>query len=293
VSLGVAAVRPRVLSTRMKWLARRPRTTWVHCVLVVTSVVWAFPLLFTFISGFKSTSQQYSSPLSFPHPIDWGNFSGAWSQGDLGTAFVNSAIVTVQSVAIVLVVATLAAYALACFDMRFGTALLIVLMVPAFVPGEVVLIPIFLMFAHLGLIDSLEGLVLANSGGSIAIAVLLLTQFFRGVSRELIEAATLDGATRFRVLRSVLLPLSRPALISVGIFLMVFSWNEFFAALILIQSPSRFTIQLAVNNYSTAYATNFGYQSAALGIATIPPLLFFILFQKHFSPRIGVRPGNS
>ena len=158
MSLEVAAVRPRVLSTRMKWLARRPRTTWVHGVLVVTSVVWAFPLLFTFISGFKSTSQQYSSPLSFPHPIDWGNFSGAWSQGDLGTAFINSAIVTVQSVAIVLVVATLAAYALACFDMRFGTPLLIALMVPAFVPGEVVLIPIFLMFAHLGLIDSLEGL---------------------------------------------------------------------------------------------------------------------------------------
>ena len=82
----------------------------------------------------------------------------------------------------------------------------------------------------------------------------------------------------------MLLPLSRPALISVGIFLMVFSWNEFFAALILIQSPSRFTIQLAVNNYSTAYATNFGYQSAALGIATIPPLLFFYPVPKALQP---------
>ena len=110
------------------------------------------------------------------------------------------------------------------------------------------------MFSKLHLTDSLEGLVLANCGTTIALAVLLFTQFLQGVPREVTEAAKLDGATRLRTLLSVLVPLSWPAVVSVTIFISVFAWNDFFAALVLIQSTSHFTIQLAINNFSTAYA---------------------------------------
>ena len=97
---------------------------WVHCVLLVVSILWVFPLLYTFISGFKTTGQQYSSPLwtSF-HPSSGRTSLAVWSQGSLGSVFTNSIIVTVQTVVIVLVVSLLAAYALACFDMRFRGAL--------------------------------------------------------------------------------------------------------------------------------------------------------------------------
>jgi ABC-type glycerol-3-phosphate transport system permease component len=266
---------------------------WVHCVLLVVSILWVFPLLYTFISGFKTTGQQYSSPLSIPRPFEWQNFPGAWSQGSLGSAFTNSIIVTVQTVVIVLVVSLLAAYALACFDMRFRGVLYVLFLLPAFVPAEATLVPLFLMFSKLHLTDSLEGLVLANCGTTIALAVLLFTQFLQGVPREVTEAAKLDGATRLRTLLSVLVPLSWPAVVSVTIFISVFAWNDFFAALVLIQSTSHFTIQLAINNFSTAYATNLGYRSAALGMAAVPPLIFFAVFQKSFSASVGLRPGRS
>ncbi len=291
---GKTMVRPSLPERlRRKARALRLQNAWAHLVLIVISLLWAFPLLFTVVSGFKTTGQQYSSPFALPRPVEWGNFSGAWGQGALGTAFTNSLIVTVQTVVIVLVVALLAAYALAFFNMKHRALLYILFLVPAFIPAEVTLVPVFLMFSHLGLINSLEGLVLTNCGTTIALAILLFTQFLQGVPFEVHEAAMLDGASRLRILRSVLVPLSWPAFVSIGIFVAVFSWNDFFAALVLIQSTSHFTIQLAVNNFSTAYATNVGYQSAALGMAAVPPIIFFAIFQKNFSVSIGLRPQRS
>jgi ABC-type glycerol-3-phosphate transport system permease component len=254
----------------------------LHGVLVCLLVVWAYPIVWTLTSSLKAGGDLYSSPWSLPNPPHFENLLNAWTQGQLGRAFLNSAYVTSVSVGFILLFAIPAAFGFARLKLPFHAVLALAILVPLMIPSEVILVPIFVMFRVLGLLNTLEGLITLEVSGGVAFATVVLTTFFRGVPRELEDAARMDGASSLQVLRHIILPLAAPGIAAVTVFQSVFVWNEYFTALIVIQKPELFTVQLAMGNFSTFYATDQTLLFAGLAIAMVPPLVVFALLQRSF-----------
>jgi ABC-type glycerol-3-phosphate transport system permease component len=240
-------------------------------------------VLFVLSSALKSSGEVFSDPWTLPSSPRFSNFATAWSQGNLDAAFLNSSIVTVGTIGLTLLFAVPAAYALACLKLPWRGVIYLLVLVPIIIPSEVLLLPLFLMFRFLGLLNSLEGLVLINTGLNASLATVLLSQFFAAIPRELRESAQVDGAGRMRVLWSVVLPMSRTGLIATVVLVGVFTWNEYFYSLVVVQRPQLFTIQLAMGNFSTAYATDYGLLFAALALSILPPLIIFVILQRQFT----------
>lgn len=251
-------------------------------VAVVLALLWLYPTVWTLTNSLKPSGQIYSSPWKLPLPPLWQNFSNAWRQGQLAAALENSAYVTGVTVVLVLLLAVPAAYALTWLRPPARAALFALMLAPLFIPAEVILIPIFILFRTLHLLNSLNGLVIYDSVTNLGMAVVLLSSFIRQVPVQLYEAARLDGAGKAKVLRSVVVPLARPGIVAVALIVAVLVWNDFFGALILIQDPTRFTVPLALSRFSTQYSTDQGLTFAALAIAIVPSLIVFVFMQRSF-----------
>jgi raffinose/stachyose/melibiose transport system permease protein len=254
----------------------------LHAVLLCLLVVWAYPIIWTLTSSLKASGDLYSSPWSLPSPPHFENLTHAWDQGQLGRAFLNSVYVTSVSVGLILLLAVPAAFGFARLKLPFHAVLALAILVPLMIPSEVILVPIFVMFRVLGLLNTLEGLIALEVSGGVAFATVVLTSFFRGVPRELEDAARMDGASSLQVLRHIILPLAAPGIAAVTVFQSVFVWNEYFTALIVIQKPELFTVQLAMGNFSNFYATDQSLLFAGLAIAMVPPLVVFAVLQRSF-----------
>jgi raffinose/stachyose/melibiose transport system permease protein len=222
------------------------------------------------------------TPWVLPNLAHFENIAHAWVQGQLGQAFLNSAYVTVVSVSCILLFAIPAAFGFARLKLPLPAVLGLAILVPLMIPSEVILVPLFVMFRALGLLNTLEGLITLEIAGGVAFATVVLTTFFRAVPRELEDAARIDGAGSAQVLRHVIVPLSGPGIAAVTVFQSVFVWNDYFAPLIVIQKPSLFTVQLAIGNFSNFYTTDESLLFAGLALATIPPLLVFAVLQRWF-----------
>ena len=254
----------------------------LHGLLASLLLIWAYPVVWTLTSSLKARGDLYSSPLGLPNPPHFENFAHAWLQGQLGQAFLNTAYVTAVSVGLILLFAIPAAFGFARLKLPLHAVLGLAILVPLMIPSEIIVVPIFVIFRVLGLLNTLEGLITLEVASGVAFATVVLTTFFRGVPRELEDAARIDGAHSLQVLRDVILPLSGPAIAAITVFQSVFVWNDYFAPLIVIQKPSLFTVQLAMGNFSNFYATDQVLLFAGLAIAMLPPLFVFAAFQRTF-----------
>jgi raffinose/stachyose/melibiose transport system permease protein len=256
----------------------RPRTSTV--LLTVLALLWLYPVVWTLTNAIKSSADIYRAPWDLPWPPAIGNIGEAWSRGQLGLALANSAYVTAMTVALVLVMSVSAAYALTRLRPPARAVLFIVILAPLIIPTEVLIVPLFSMFRALGLINSLPGLALVNVVAYVSFATVILAGYFRTIPQQLIDAARIDGAGRIDVLLRIVIPLSRPGILAVAILVAVLTWNDFGASLVLLQKPDTFTVQLALSRFSTIYATDQGLTFAGMAIAILPPLLFFLVFQR-------------
>jgi raffinose/stachyose/melibiose transport system permease protein len=254
----------------------------LHAILLCLLVAWAYPIVWTLASSLKAGGDLYTAPWALPNPVHFENIARAWVQGQLARAFLNSAYVTGVSVGVILLLSVPAAFGFARLRLPLHAVLALAILVPLMVPGEVILVPIFAMFRVLGLLNTLEGLITLEVAGGVAFATVVLTSFFRGVPRELEDAARIDGASSVQVLWHIILPLAAPGIAAVVVFQSVFVWNDYFTALIVIQKPALFTVQLAMGNFSTFYATDQSLLFAGLAIAMVPPLVVFAVLQRSF-----------
>jgi ABC-type glycerol-3-phosphate transport system permease component len=254
----------------------------LHGALLCLAIMWAYPVVWTLMSGLKASGDLYSAPWSLPSPAHFENLAHAWVQGQLARAFLNSMYVTAVSVSLILLLAIPAAFGFARLRLPLPTVLGLAILVPLMIPSEIILVPVFVMFRAVGLLNTLEGLITLEVAGGVAFATVVLTTFFRGVPRELEEAARIDGAHSGHVLRHVILPLAAPGIAAVTVFQSVFVWSDYFAPLIVIQKPGLFTVQLAMGNFSSFYATDQALLLAGLAIAMVPPLAVFAILQRTF-----------
>ena len=194
----------------------------------------------------------------------------------------NSFLVTIPATIISVAMGTLAGYVIAKLRVRGANAILLVIVSGLFIPPQILLIPLFQLFNFMGLYDTLWPMIIVHSAYGLSLCTLVMRNFFDKVPDELLEAALMDGASHARILWSVALPLSRPALGALATLQFTFIWNDFLYPLIFTRSEAAQTIMVGILSLGGQYSTAFGAQAALSIIASLPTLLVFFIFQKQF-----------
>lgn len=267
----------------------KPGRIGTYAIFLIFTIIVLFPLVWMFYTSFKAQYQIFEDPFGLPSSLDPGNYVKAWTTGEFGTYFVNSVVVTVPSVVATVSVAALAAYAFARLRFPGRNVLFVFLIVGLIIPPQAIIIPAFQIVSKLGLISNFLALILTYLSWC-SIGIVILTPFFRSIPDEIFDAAVVDGASRFGVFRHVGLPLAMPAIVTVSIFYFVFIWNDFLYPLIYLQKAEMATMPMGLMLFSGRYRVDWGLQTAALSIATLVPVVFYLLFQGKFIK--GITAGS-
>lgn len=252
--------------------------TWVVATVVAGM---AFPLAWMLYSSLKTNQEIFGRPFGLPAAPQWSNLVEAWTVGGLGRFYLNSLLVTGVSVFVVLALASLAAYAFARLTFPGRDAIYYLFLIGLLLPPQTVVIPLFTLLRDLGLLDTYLALILPYSSWPLALTVYLLRSFYRTLPGELEDAARMDGAGLFATYWHVMLPLVRPALVTMAILNAVNLWNELLFALLFIRDESLRTLPAGLLAFYGYYSVDYKLVFAALSIATVPILLLYFVFQRQ------------
>ncbi|WP_344404071.1 carbohydrate ABC transporter permease [Streptomyces longisporus] len=215
-----------------------------------------------------------------PWPMTFDHFGKVWNERAFGTYFQNSVLVGIATLVMTTLVALAGGYALARFDFKIKKAFMLALLCTQFVPGALLLVPLFEIFANLRMINSLVSVIIAETVFQLPLSMILISGFIRNVPYSLEEAAWVDGCNRFTAFRIVVLPLLRPGLIAVGSFAFVHAWNHFLFALMFLSDQSKQTIPVGLNTLMSADSVDLGALAAGGIIAAVPVVIVFAFIQK-------------
>lgn len=216
-----------------------------------------------------------------PWPITLENFNTVWNGLGFGIFFQNSLLVGLASLVATTVIALSGGYALARYSFRGKQLFLIALLCTQFIPGAMMLIPLFEIFRTLGLVNTLWSLVVAETVFQLPLSLILLSGFIKNIPMELEEAAWVDGCSRLRAFFAVVLPLLRPALVAVGSFAFINSWNNFLFALMFVSEQEKFTIPVGLAYTLGEFSVDFGALAAGGVVAALPVVLVFAVIQRY------------
>lgn len=260
----------------------RPSTIATYAILLSWSLVVLFPIYTMLINSLKPQRQIFRNPFVPPWPPTFDGYQTVWNDGRFDLYFRNSLFVTITSLALIVLLGSLAAYALAMWRSRWSTALYIFFIAGLMIPIRLGTINIFQLVQVLRLTDKAVGLVPVYVAMGLPIAVFVLTTFIRGLPSELIDAAHVDGASELHIYRSVVLPLIRPAVATVVIFNLIPIWNDLWFPLIFIRAEDQRTVILGVSLLFGQYQTNWTRVLAALSMSALPILVLYLLMSKQF-----------
>jgi raffinose/stachyose/melibiose transport system permease protein len=214
--------------------------------------------------------------------LHFGNFADAWDEGHFGTYLKSSAIVTVVVVVVAGGLSILAGYAFGMMRFRGSEVLFYVMLLGLMIPTEAVIVPLYYDFRDLGLVDTYWALILPQIGTSIAFGTFWMRAFFRTVPRSLVEAARIDGASSWFTLWRVVLPLARPAVLTMTVLLAMWTWNEFLLALVMVSDEGLRTAPLGLSFFQGRNLTNLTLLAAGAVIVAMPIVLLYVFLQRHF-----------
>ena len=251
-----------------------------HLILIPLALVMVTPLAWMVMTSIQTPDEARRFPPVLPSGIHWQNYTDAIHAAPFGRFFLNSFLVTGACVLGNLVLCSLAGYAFARMRFFGRDVLFVILLATLMIPFQVVMIPIFLIMRHLGLVDSLGALILPNL--VTPFGIFLMRQFFRTLPIELEEAARIDGCSRLGTLIRIVLPLSGPALATLAVIAFLWNWNDFLWPLVVIQSEHNMTLQLGLSTFQGAHSTAWTLLMAGNVLAVLPMLVAFLLAQRHF-----------
>ncbi len=250
-------------------------------MLIPIAVVMLIPMVWMLVTSLETLNEtRHFPPVLLPHTLVPGNYAQVLQQAPFARWFVNTMIVTVATVAGNLLFCSLAGYAFARIKFFGREVVFVLLLATLMIPFQVVMIPTFIIVKDLGLINTLNALIVPNLAN--AFGVFLLRQFFRTLPVELEEAARIDGASRLSVLFKIVLPLSGPVLATLAVITFLWTWNDFLWPLITIYTPNNMTLQLGLTTFQGTHQTSTNLLMAANVMSMLPVLLLFFLAQKYF-----------
>lgn len=261
----------------------------VYIVLSTLALVFFFPFYWMLRTAVVDIGDVFQiNPTIVPSKIKIENFAAALTAFPFGTFFINSIIITALTVIGTLLTSSLCAYGFSRLDWPGRDKLFGFLMTALMLPYAVLMVPHFVGWSHLGLTDTFAPLTVPAFFGGGLFNIFLLRQFFLSIPRELDEAAIVDGAGHLKIYSSIILPLSKQALIVVGLLTYLNSWNDYLAPIIYLSSQNKYTLMLGLTLFQGAYAAQWNLMMAAVTIVVLPSLIIFLFAQKHFIEGIAM-----
>lgn len=251
----------------------------IAVLLLLGAFVVLLPLVIVCLTSLTPVNATVNNRI-VPEALTLDNYQDAWQRGNFLLAFANSTIVALCVTGFQIITSALAGYALARLKFRGRQALLLLVLATLVLPFQILVVPIFLVLKWGHLVNTYGALILPTAASGFGI--FLLRQYFLTIPVELEEAAALDGANRLQILWRVMLPLSRPALVTLFLFTFIGEWNDLFKPLVFTTRPELRTVQLALAEFQEQFTNNWSLLMAAVVIATVPVILLFLLGQRQF-----------
>ena len=256
--------------------------TILYIILGGISITMIIPFIWMLSTSLKEPGAVFTFPIEWiPRPVVWKNYVEAWQSVPFGRFFLNSIFVSVLVTFGQLFTCSLAAYAFARLDFRAKDKLFLVYLATMMIPGTVTMIPVFILLKKIGWIDTYKALIIPGMFGG-AYGTFLLRQFFLGIPRDLEDAARIDGCSTWGIYWRIILPLSKPALATLGTFIFLGAWNDFMWPLIVINSMEKKTLPIGLASFQGLYSTDWTLLMAASTIVLIPVLIVYIFNQRFF-----------
>ena len=266
----------------MNFSSRSKITTLI--LLLFGAIIVLLPLGVVLLTSFTTPEATINNTFSWSS-FTWNNYQEAWQRGSFLIAFANSTIVALGVTALQIITSALAGYALARLKFSGREAILLLVIATLVIPFQLLVIPIFVVLKWGSLINTYWALILPTAANGFGI--FLLRQYFASIPIELEEAAMLDGANRWQILTNVMLPLSRPGLITLFLFTFIAEWNDLFKPLVFTTRPELRTVQLALAEFQEEFTNSWSLMMAAVVISTIPVIILFLIGQRQFIQGIG------
>jgi multiple sugar transport system permease protein len=272
---------------------KKRRHTGTHIILIALSVMWLIPLLWTLFTALrpKADTDKYGY-FSFGGSFNFENFKDAWIQAGLAKYFVNSVIITVPTVLLTLLFASMMAFAVSRFRWRFNVTLLIMFTAGNLLPPQVLAAPLFAMFKFFplpysvsdsgNLLNTYYSVIMVNTAFQIGFCTFVLSNYMKALPVELTEAALVDGCGVWKQFTGIILPLCRPALAALGTLEVIFIYNDFFWPLLFIQSGDRLPVTTGIKNLQGQFFSNYNLIAAGATFTIIPTLVIYLALQRQF-----------
>ncbi len=260
-----------------------------HVLLIAWSLIVAIPLLWVFMSSFKTTKQILQSPFSLPVRLDFTNYVNAWNGSGIGSYFANTLIVVGCALVIVMILGAMCAYVLARFKFFGARAIYYLMLAGLTFPPFLAIVPLFKILQGIGLLNTLPGLILTYVAFALPFTVFFLYSFFQGLPDEIYEAAQVDGAGEWRTFFQVMLPMATPGMAAVAIFNFLGLWNQFLLPVALNSSQSNYVLTQGMAQFASqaGYSVDFGALYAAVVITVIPVLVIYVFFQRQLQGSVS------
>ncbi|MRM88742.1 carbohydrate ABC transporter permease [Faecalicatena contorta] len=253
----------------------------LYFIFILFSLSIIYPLFWILSNSLKTNKEFYNNTFSLPGHPEIGNYLQAWKEG-ISLYYLNSIIVTVITVILILLVSTLAAYAVTRFPFKYKKILLGILLGGMFVSPQTAVLPLYHLLRDLRIYDTYVAMIIPILAFRISFSIFLLFPAFHSFPKELEEAAVLDGCRSFEIYRKIMLPVCRPAVTVCLLLNLIYTWNEFTFSLNFISTEKYYTIPIGLMSFSQALYTDWVVLLSGIVLAIVPVLVLFIAFQKYF-----------
>jgi ABC-type glycerol-3-phosphate transport system permease component len=260
-------------------------------VLFLWSAVTVYPLVWTFFTSLKDNTELFNNVWGLPTSLRWSNYVWALVSGRMGSAFMNSVIVTGGSIAVLFLFAPMAAYALGKAEYAGKNIVYYLLLAGMYVAPEAAVVPLFVLLNSLGLIDSLLGLIFVYTAFGLPYTIFIARLGFLSIPNSLEEAAKVDGLSTFQTYWRIALPLALPTVLIGLILEAIFIWNDFLFPLIFLRSAEKITLPLGLFIFRGSYLVQYGPLAAGIMITTVPLLILYLLFSERIKKGIAAGIG--
>lgn len=259
----------------------RTRTIWAYIVLTLLSVVFVAPFYWMVVTSLKTDRQIFEVTTWYPNPVMWSNYARALKFIPFAKYTWNTLVICVMTMIGTVWSCSMVAYSFARIPWKGRDALFLVVLATLMLPGQVTMIPVFMIFKWLGWIGSYKPLIVPSFFGS-AFYIFLLRQFFRSVPNELSESARIDGATELSIYARVILPLSKPALATVALFTFIGGWTDFMGPLLYLNDPNKYTLSLGLQQFVSQHGAEWSMLMAASTVMALPIVILYFAAQRTF-----------
>ncbi|WP_251550322.1 carbohydrate ABC transporter permease [Neobacillus muris] len=249
----------------------------LYLILGLFAVIQIYPLIWLVFFSLKTNQEVFGmSPFSLPQDPQWGNYTKAWTSGNIGLYFFNSIWITVLSVVLTIILASFVTFAVTRMNWKLSGLVLGLFLVAYMIPLHSTLIPLFNMYNSVNLIDNPASIVISYTTFNLPLTIMILLGFYKTFPREIEEAAIMDGCSVHRLFFKITLPMTIPVLSTTAIINMIYNWNEFVFVNTFISSDHWKTLTVGINNFVGQYLTDWGAIGATLVISIVPILITFL-----------------